>query len=177
MKAELIDCIAPGELCYTPFDCSVWQLGQPICLPPARLTIVEGAYSLHPYFGRYWGSGGVHHRPMWRPAWSGSPPGRDTTMWRCSVPAGSRWRSAIWPPAEWSRRPISSSIPEDKKNSPPALEQAAGCFWCCAVNFSGETYRKDWSISACCGTLKIKVDPLSRDDHLRRYRNGYSHFG
>ena len=54
MKAELIDCIAPGELCYTPFDCSVWQLGQPICLPPARLTIVEGAYSLHPYFGRYW---------------------------------------------------------------------------------------------------------------------------
>ena len=23
-------------------------------LPPARLTIVEGAYSLHPYFGQYY---------------------------------------------------------------------------------------------------------------------------
>ena len=54
MKAEVIHCLGPGPLSYTPFDCSVMQLGQPLHLEPAWLTIVEGAYSLHTVFGRYW---------------------------------------------------------------------------------------------------------------------------
>ena len=33
---------------------AVMELGSPVELPPARLTIVEGAYSLHPYFGQYY---------------------------------------------------------------------------------------------------------------------------
>ena len=46
----------PGAdaLSYTPFDCGVMDFGSPVELPPARLTIVEGAYSLHPYFGEYY---------------------------------------------------------------------------------------------------------------------------
>ena len=54
MKSEVIDRLGAGELSYTPFDCSVMDFGSPVDLPPSRLTIVEGAYSLHPYFGRYY---------------------------------------------------------------------------------------------------------------------------
>ena len=54
MKSEVIDRLGAEALCYTPFDCAVMELGSPVELPPARLTIVEGAYSLHPYFGQYY---------------------------------------------------------------------------------------------------------------------------
>lgn len=54
MKSEVIDRLSADALSYTPFDCGVMDFGSPVELPPARLTIVEGAYSLHPYFGEYY---------------------------------------------------------------------------------------------------------------------------
>lgn len=36
---------------YRPFDCSNLSLGQPVSVTPKPLNIVEGTYSLHPYFG------------------------------------------------------------------------------------------------------------------------------
>lgn len=41
-------------VCYSRFDCATQTLSAPICVPPAALTIIEGAYSLHPAFGRYY---------------------------------------------------------------------------------------------------------------------------
>ena len=43
-----------GALRYTPFDCQMMALGEPLSLPAAEVTIVEGAYSLHPCFGPYY---------------------------------------------------------------------------------------------------------------------------
>ena len=54
MKEEVIDHLRDGALQYTPFDCQVMALGEPLSLPAAEVTIVEGAYSLHPYFGPYY---------------------------------------------------------------------------------------------------------------------------
>ena len=36
---------------YRPFDCSTFELTDPITVIPKKLNIVEGTYSLHPYFG------------------------------------------------------------------------------------------------------------------------------
>lgn len=36
---------------YRPFDCSTFTLSAPIHVQPKRLNIIEGTYSLHPYFG------------------------------------------------------------------------------------------------------------------------------
>ena len=36
---------------YRPFDCSIFELTDPITVIPKKLNIVEGTYSLHPYFG------------------------------------------------------------------------------------------------------------------------------
>ena len=36
---------------YRPFDCSTFTLAQPVAVTPKRLTVIEGTYSLHPYFG------------------------------------------------------------------------------------------------------------------------------
>lgn len=35
-------------VCYRPFDCRAWALGDPITVPPKKLTIIEGVYSMHP---------------------------------------------------------------------------------------------------------------------------------
>lgn len=35
---------------YRPFDCGTLSLGDPVQVHPARLNIVEGSYSHHPYF-------------------------------------------------------------------------------------------------------------------------------
>lgn len=37
--------------CYRPFDCKTMTLSDPVPVAPKALTIVEGTYSLHPYFG------------------------------------------------------------------------------------------------------------------------------
>lgn len=36
---------------YRPFDCSTFTLADPVIVTPKRLSIVEGTYSHHPYFG------------------------------------------------------------------------------------------------------------------------------
>ena len=36
---------------YRPFDCGSFTLSDPVAVSPRQLTIVEGSYSLHPYFG------------------------------------------------------------------------------------------------------------------------------
>ena len=37
---------------YRPFDCSTFQLTDPVAVNPKKLNIIEGTYSLHPYFGK-----------------------------------------------------------------------------------------------------------------------------
>ena len=39
-----------SNILYRKFDCSVMALGETVSLPAKKLTIVEGAYSTHPYF-------------------------------------------------------------------------------------------------------------------------------
>ena len=36
---------------YRPFDCSTFSLSEPVTVAPKKLVIIEGSYSLHPYFG------------------------------------------------------------------------------------------------------------------------------
>lgn len=36
---------------YRPFSCSTFTLTEPVEVMPKKLTIIEGTYSLHPYFG------------------------------------------------------------------------------------------------------------------------------
>ena len=38
---------------YHPFDCSTQTLSQPVTPAQKQLTIIEGTYSHHPYFGNY----------------------------------------------------------------------------------------------------------------------------
>ena len=46
--------LAGNPVCYRRFDCATQTLGEPITVPHAALTIVEGAYSLHPALGQYY---------------------------------------------------------------------------------------------------------------------------
>ncbi len=39
---------------YRKFDCSTKELGQETKISPSPLTIIEGAYSMHPYFKEYY---------------------------------------------------------------------------------------------------------------------------
>lgn len=39
---------------YSPFDCSKMALSEPVTVPDRRVTIVEGVYSTHPAFGKYY---------------------------------------------------------------------------------------------------------------------------
>ena len=39
------------KFAYRPFDCKTFTLSQPVIVTPKKLTIIEGSYSLHPYFG------------------------------------------------------------------------------------------------------------------------------
>lgn len=55
MKKEVIDKLKQDEVIkYRPFDCHTMKLADAVCVPDARLMIVEGAYSMHPYFGTYY---------------------------------------------------------------------------------------------------------------------------
>ena len=52
---EIIASLKKNEaVSYRPFDCSSQTLGECITVPSSRLTIVEGVYSTHPYFGKYY---------------------------------------------------------------------------------------------------------------------------
>lgn len=39
------------QISYRVYDCKKQQLGEAVSVEPARLNVVEGAYSMHPYFG------------------------------------------------------------------------------------------------------------------------------
>ncbi len=39
---------------YRKFDCSTMSLLDPLEIKPERMTVVEGAYSMHPFFGEYY---------------------------------------------------------------------------------------------------------------------------
>ena len=52
--AEVLPSLIRGEdITYRPFDCSTRSLLPPVTVEATRLTVVEGAYSLHPAFGGY----------------------------------------------------------------------------------------------------------------------------
>lgn len=36
---------------YRPFDCKTFTLSDPVSVPVKKLNIIEGSYSMHPYFG------------------------------------------------------------------------------------------------------------------------------
>jgi uridine kinase len=36
---------------YRPFDCKTLALSKPVPVVPKQLTVIEGSYSMHPYFG------------------------------------------------------------------------------------------------------------------------------
>lgn len=53
--AEVVKGLEIGEkFCYRRFDCSTMSLGESIRVEPKKLTVIEGAYSMHPYFGEYY---------------------------------------------------------------------------------------------------------------------------
>lgn len=39
---------------YRPWDCARQAMGEPIVIPQSRYTVVEGSYSMHPVFGKYY---------------------------------------------------------------------------------------------------------------------------
>lgn len=47
LKAEITDCLGQ-TIVFRPFDCSVGTLGEERTVPPKKLNIVEGSYSMHP---------------------------------------------------------------------------------------------------------------------------------
>ena len=50
-KEVLTPLIAGKAFSYRPFDCGTFTLFAPIHVIPKKLNIIEGTYSLHPYFG------------------------------------------------------------------------------------------------------------------------------
>ncbi len=52
-KDEIIDNL-DKEITYHKFDCKAMSLTNPITLPKKKVLIIEGAYSLHPYFDKYY---------------------------------------------------------------------------------------------------------------------------
>lgn len=48
---EVIEQILDGRnICYQAYDCKEQKLKNTVCVEAERLNIVEGAYSMHPYF-------------------------------------------------------------------------------------------------------------------------------
>ena len=46
---EVLEPLKRGDaVCYRPFDCGKWALGEPITVDPKKLTVIEGVYSMHP---------------------------------------------------------------------------------------------------------------------------------
>ena len=49
---EVMTPLLAGEtFSYRPFDCKTFTLAEPVQVTPKPLTVIEGTYSLHPYFG------------------------------------------------------------------------------------------------------------------------------
>jgi uridine kinase len=47
----LLPLLAGDAFSYRPFDCRTMALTEPVAVSPRQLNIVEGAYSMHPFFG------------------------------------------------------------------------------------------------------------------------------
>ena len=47
----LVPLLSGTDFSYRPFNCKTFTLSGPICVPVKKLNIIEGAYSMHPYFG------------------------------------------------------------------------------------------------------------------------------
>ena len=47
----MLPLLSGKDFAYRPFDCSTFTLSEPVTVTPKKLTIIEGSYSLHPYFG------------------------------------------------------------------------------------------------------------------------------
>ena len=47
----LVPLIKGDALSYRPFDCKTFTLSDPVAVIPKKLTVIEGSYSHHPYFG------------------------------------------------------------------------------------------------------------------------------
>lgn len=50
---EVISPLNDASLTYGRFDCSKMSISEARTLPLTQLTVIEGAYSMHPYFGDY----------------------------------------------------------------------------------------------------------------------------
>ena len=51
-REEVLLPLKTGEsFSYRPFDCSTMDLAAPVNVTPKQLTVVEGTYSHHPFFG------------------------------------------------------------------------------------------------------------------------------
>lgn len=51
-REEVLLPLLSGEtFTYRPFDCKTLTLSDPVTVMPKKLTIVEGSYGMHPYFG------------------------------------------------------------------------------------------------------------------------------
>ena len=52
IKQEILDHAGDGEgLVYRPFDCGKMAVGEPVTSEWNPITVIEGAYSQHPFFG------------------------------------------------------------------------------------------------------------------------------
>ena len=50
--SEVLEPLRRGEtFSYRPFDCRTMTLREAVAVTPKQLNIIEGSYSLHPYFG------------------------------------------------------------------------------------------------------------------------------
>ena len=46
----LLPLLSGKEFSYRPFDCKTFNLSEPVSVPVKKLNIIEGSYSMHPYF-------------------------------------------------------------------------------------------------------------------------------
>ena len=51
-REEVTAPLAAGrEVLYRRFDCASFSMEEPVLFPAKRLNVIEGSYSMHPYFG------------------------------------------------------------------------------------------------------------------------------
>ena len=50
-EAVVLPLLSGRDFSYRPFDCKTLTLRGPVPVTPKRLNIIEGTYSMHPYFG------------------------------------------------------------------------------------------------------------------------------
>ena len=55
LKAEVIDCLAEPSLTYGVFDIRTFSVASTVTLARTPVTVIEGAYASHPFFGNYAG--------------------------------------------------------------------------------------------------------------------------